>query len=121
MKKQQPNDAVVSLIWDLLDEMKAYNTVRMNVAKMSTLTENLIITSATSTTHAKAIANFVEDEMKKYNNPPARIDGIIEGTWIVMDFGTTIVHIFAEDLREYYHLEKLWSDGKNIQNKKELK
>ena len=87
----------------LLDEKKATDITVMKVGH------------ARSTAQAKAIYENVDEKLSKGEGlEPLRVDGTREGRWIVMDYGGVIVHIFNDDTRVLYCLDKLWSDGNNV-------
>ena len=74
-----------------------------------------VIATARSTAQAKAIYETVDEKLSKGEGlEPLRVDGTREGRWIVMDYGGVIVHIFNDDTRVLYCLDKLWSDGNNV-------
>ncbi len=97
-------------ICKVLDEKKAENILLINVSKILSFTENVILATATSFVHAKALANYVSEA-----SPLEALskEGFGESSWIILDYGFVIVHIFTKELREYYNLEKLYSDGKS--------
>lgn len=101
---------------ELFDENKAEGVTLIDVSYMSNITDYFVIATANSNVHAKSLVDKVEEELEKYGQKVIRRDGIGDGRWLVLDFGTLIVHIFTADMREFYHLEKLWSDGKNTLN-----
>lgn len=96
----------------ILDNKKALNIQAIRVGEVTVLADCFIIASTTNPTHVKALADEVEFQLKeKFNVVPDHIEGYQAADWIVMDYGDVVVHIFHEKAREYYSLEKLWSDG----------
>lgn len=96
----------------VLDNKKALNIQAIRVGEVTVLADCFIIASTTNPTHVKALADEVEFQLKeKFNVVPDHIEGYQAADWIVMDYGDVVVHIFHENAREYYSLEKLWSDG----------
>ena len=96
----------------ILDNKKALNIQAIRVGEVTVLADCFIITSTTNPTHVKALADEVEFQLKeKFNVVPDHMEGYQAADWIVMDYGDVVVHIFHEKAREYYSLEKLWSDG----------
>jgi iojap-like protein len=96
----------------VLDNKKALNIQAIRVGEVTVLADCFIIASTTNPTHVKALADEVEFQLKeRFNVVPDHIEGYQAADWIVMDYGDVVVHIFHEKAREYYSLEKLWSDG----------
>ena len=96
-----------------LDEKKALNPVFMDLRNVNSYFEFFLIAAGNSKTHCTALAKdvikFLHDKgLKDYNKPD------LNSEWIVLDFGSLIVHIFTEELRAYYQLEKLWGDAEKI-------
>lgn len=96
----------------VLDNKKALNIQAIRVGEVTVLADCFIIASTTNPTHVKALADEVEFQLKeRFNVVPDHMEGYQAADWIVMDYGDVVVHIFHEKAREYYSLEKLWSDG----------
>ena len=99
----------------ILDNKKALNIQAIRVGEVTVLADCFIIASTTNPTHVKALADEVEFQLKeKFNVVPDHMEGYQAADWIVMDYGDVVVHIFHEKAREYYSLEKLWSDGEAV-------
>ncbi len=96
----------------ILDEKKASDIVMINVAHLSSLADWFVVATALNTTHAKSLTDELEEKLKLSNIKPFRREGV--GEWCVLDYGEVIVHIFTQETRTFYHLEKLWNDGKNV-------
>lgn len=102
------------LICKLLDDKKALNIISIAVEHLTILADYFIICSARSMTQSKALAKHIEDSLDELEVPIKHKEGAREGRWIVLDYNEIIIHIFLNDTREMYSLEKLWSDGANI-------
>ena len=94
----------------LLEDKKAEDAVLLHVADRTIIADYFIICSGRSSTHVKALCDEVEDSMKDLGLELLRIEGYNEGRWIVMDFASILLHIFCPDERQYYNMERLWSD-----------
>lgn len=105
----------------ILDTKKAEKIDVIKIADLTIISDYFVIASATNTTHVKALADEVEFELKKLDLIPARIEGYENANWIVMDYHDVVVHIFYEETRNYYNLEKLWSDGVQLNLEELLK
>ncbi|MBY7924170.1 ribosome silencing factor [Vibrio fluvialis] len=93
---------------DKADDMKAVDIVTLDVQGKSSVTDYMIICSGTSKRHVSSIADHVASEAKKAGVEPLGIDGENEGEWVVVDMGTTMLHVMQEEHRAMYQLEKLW-------------
>ncbi len=100
----------------VFEENKAENILLIDVSYLSNIADYFVIATANSTIHAKSLVEHIEDALEKKGEKVYRRDGAGDGRWLVLDFGTLIVHIFTPEIREFYHLEKLWNDGKNTLN-----
>ena len=104
-------DSLVKEIVKVLDEKKAIDITAIKTEEVTIVSDYFIIASGTSNTHAKSLADDVEYEIKtRFNIDPEHIEGRATG-WILLDYGTVIVHLFQGETREYYNLERLWQDA----------
>ena len=97
-----------------LIEAKAEEIVGFATAGKSMIADSFIICHGNSQAHVKGIADRVELHIKKQGTRPNIIEGYSEGVWIVIDYGTLVVHIFHPEARNYYQLEELYSAFKQI-------
>ena len=96
-------------------DKKAFELDVLNVAKLTSIADYFILTSATSERQAQAIAdNVLEKLREKMKLKPLLVEGTTPGRWILLDFGDFIFHIFTEDCRRFYGLERLWGDAPNV-------
>jgi ribosome-associated protein len=94
---------------------KARNPCVIDISKVSTIARYFVIVSGTSTTHIKALADAVEDELGRLGRSPYRRAGYGSARWILLDFSEVVVHVFHDDERAFYGLERLWQDGEFLQ------
>lgn len=97
----------------ILDRKKALDITLIETKELTIVSDYFVIASGTSGTHVKSLADEVEDEMSKLGVEPDHIEGRATG-WILLDYGSVLVHIFQPDTREYYNLERLWSDADKV-------
>lgn len=98
----------------LLDR-KALDIVLLRVTQQTTLADYYIICTGTSNTQLRAIADAVDESMsKQYGMEPKSIEGYRSASWILLDYGSVIVHAFKNDTRQFYDLERLWSDSEKL-------
>ena len=102
-------ERVIQCVNAALDR-KATDLVILKVKEFSSFTDFFIICSGTSDRQVKAIADHVAEKLKKEGILPLGIEGANTGNWILMDYGDVIIHIFYEPTREFYDIERLWSD-----------
>jgi len=100
-------------IVSILDEKKAEDIVAIETAGVTIVADYFVIASATSNPHVKSLADDVEDELAKLGVFASHIEGRATG-WILLDFNDVIVHVFLNESREYYNLERLWADAKQV-------
>lgn len=81
---------------------------------MTIIADYFIIANGTSTTHTKTLADEVEHQLSKAGVNPTRVEGYNGASWIVLDYSDIIVHIFYKETRDFYKLERLWSDGEYL-------
>ncbi len=94
-----------------LDAKKGKDIRVLYTADQTTLADYFIICNGTSNTQVKALADAVEDAMTKAGEEPHHIEGHRGGQWTLMDYSSVIVHVFTDEAREFYCLERLWSDA----------
>ena len=107
------NDAqgLAGAIAYLLDFKKGKDIVSIDVTNKTAEVDYFVIASAFSQSAVVALSNFVEDELSKCGLEPVHRDR--EGKWVALDYGSVIMHILYKELRDFYQIERLWSDGTN--------
>lgn len=103
----------IEQICQLLKDHKGEDVMSIHVTEKTNVADYFIIAGGRSITHAKSLAEHVEEEAEKLGKVAIRKEGVKEGRWAVLDYGDVIVHIFNDESRLFYHLEKLWDDGTN--------
>ncbi|MBP9988520.1 MAG: ribosome silencing factor [Ruminococcus sp.] len=97
----------------LLDEKKAIDINLIKTDELTVVADYFIVASGTSNTHVRALADEADDGMREIGIEVDHIEGRATG-WILLDFGDVLVHIFDPKSREYYNIERLWSDAAAI-------
>jgi len=92
-----------------LEDIKAFDIVSLDVRKITSIADFMVIASASSSRQAKALANNVQEKLKQSKIDVIGIEGESEGDWVLVDLGDIIVHIMTPTTRAYYNLEELWS------------
>jgi len=98
----------------LLDNKKAVDIKILEIKDLSIITDYFVICSADSTTQVKALTEYLEEQMDLEGFKPLHIEGFNYAHWVLLDYGDVIVHIFLEETRHYYDLERLWLDAPRI-------
>ena len=93
------------------DEKKARDIVQMDMVGLMSTNDYFIICSANTATQVRAIADNIEEKMEEAGVSFLHKEGYREGEWVLLDYGDTVAHIFQQDAREYYALERLWGDA----------
>lgn len=95
-------------------EKKALDLDILDLSAISTFADFFVICSGSSSRQVKAIAEEIEEALSKMKVEPHHIEGAAEGRWILMDYGDTVVHLFLEEVRRFYNLERLWGDAPRL-------
>jgi len=103
--------SMIQTIADAALDRRAEDLVALDVRELTSYTDTFVIATASSDRRARAIADAVVEAMKKLGNAPLGVEGYDEGHWVLIDLGDVIVHVFQEDARREYDLERLWSDA----------
>jgi ribosome-associated protein len=99
---------------ELLYEKKADNIMVLDIAHLTSIADYFVICSGRNTIQVRALADDLADKLKTDHSLPLRKEGYYDARWIVLDYASVIVHIFHEQEREYYNIERLWMDGSNL-------
>ncbi len=94
---------------------KAKNLIILNVKEYSSFADYFIICSGTSDRQVQAITASIQENLKEYGIMPLGIEGEKLGRWVLMDYEDVIIHIFYEPVREFYDIERLWSDAPRME------
>ncbi len=103
------------LLAKALDSRKGIDIKVLETGPLTTLADYFVLCSATSSTQIRALAEACEKAMKEEaGEDPHHVEGHRGGTWVLLDFSSVVVHIFNEEAREFYDLERLWSDAQPV-------
>lgn len=102
------------LILEALDDAKARDIVMLDVRKIAIFTDYMIIVTGTSNRHVVAVADNVITNLRGHGRRPSGVEGMEGGDWVLVDFGDVVVHIMRAQTRDFYNLEKLWSEAKRM-------
>ncbi len=105
---------VAELAVKTLDSKKAKDIKVLKTMDITVLADYFVICTAGSTTQIKTLSDELDKVLKEKGEPPLRTEGYRNGGWVLIDFGSVVVHIFLKDIREFYSLERLWRDAPEI-------
>ena len=117
---QLTTEQKLEVIIKALDSKRAEDIQAIKIGDLTIIDDYFIIAIGTSNTHTKALAEEVEFKMTQLGIEPSRTEGYQGQTWIVLDYGDVVVHVFYKETRDHYNLERLWSDGTNVDISKYL-
>ncbi len=100
-------------------DKKAKNVLLLELKDLSIMSDYFVICSGESTTHVRAIVDNIEEEFRQKKIKPSGIEGYKLSQWVLMDYSDVIVHVFEEETRAFYELEKLWLDAPRMDIKEE--
>lgn len=106
---------LVKIAYDALDDKKGCNINVIDISEISTIADYFVIAGGTNDNHVKALADNVQEELYKAGFNAKNIEGYDNAKWILMDFADIIVHVFNEEDRLFYDLERIWRDGKYVE------
>ena len=105
---------VAAIAAKALDDRKGVDIALLEIAEVTTLADHFLICTGTSSTHVKALCDSVEEALDNAGEPALRREGHRGGTWVLLDYGCLVVHVFTEETRQFYDLERLWGDAKKV-------
>ncbi|MDR3589290.1 MAG: ribosome silencing factor [Negativicutes bacterium] len=100
------------LVASAASDKKARDIVILDMEGITLVADHFVICSANSTTQVQAIADNIEEKLAEKGIKPLRKEGYRDSHWVLLDFGDCVVHIFVEEDRRFYNLERLWGDAK---------
>ena len=110
-KKAKKPDSITLKIGELILDKKGYDIKILDVQKLTNLTDYFIICTSDSAPQTKAIVEHIEEELKKQGIRPLHIEGKDHLDWVLLDYINIVVNVFNKDMREFYNIERLWSDA----------
>jgi ribosome-associated protein len=105
---------VAQLCAEAADAKKAFDILLLDLRRLTYITDYFVICSASNTSQVSAIADSIGHALAQAGLRPSHVEGQAESSWVLMDCGDVVVHIFDEQARSYYALEKLWGDAARV-------
>lgn len=108
----QPKE-MVKIAVKALDDHKGEDIRVIEIGEVTTIADYFIIANGTNTSHVQALVDAVQEALGRKGYDPKRVEGLGTTSWILMDYGDVIVHVFSREDRLFYNLERIWRDGKS--------
>ncbi len=108
-------EEITAVAYRALDDKKAKDVKILKTAEHTVLADYFVICNGSSPAHIKALVDEVDKQLSEAGEPPMRREGLRSDIWVLMDFGSVIVHIFTDEARKFYDLERLWSDAEVVE------
>lgn len=105
------SNAMLDLVVARLEDMKAEQTVVIDVRGRSLFADHMVVTSGRSNRHVASVAEAVAKSLKEAGHKSVHVEGLTNADWVLIDTGDVTVHIFRPEVREFYNLERLWTHG----------
>ena len=105
---------MLKVIIDALQDKKAEDIRVIDISNVSVIADYFVIASGSNTNQIQAMVDNVEEEMFKAGFDDPKVEGYNTASWILLDYKDVIVHVFSEDDREIYNIERIWRDGKEV-------
>lgn len=108
-------DKIMALVADAVEDKKALNVVILNLQGISLIADYFVICHGNSELQVQSIATEVKKRAEEKGVHMKGMEGFDSARWVLIDLGDVIVHVFHREEREYYHIERLWSDAKVVE------
>ena len=109
----EPKEIAVA-VTKALDEKKGMDIKLLKIDRVSSLADYFLICTGTSNTHVRTLCDYAEYTLEQLGEPMLGREGHRGNSWELLDYGTIVVHVFTEEAREFYSLERLWADAENV-------
>lgn len=106
---------MAKIAYEALDEKKGEAIKVIDISQISVIADYFIITNGTSDSQVKALVENVQEKLARVDHHPKQTEGNRSGTWVLLDYGDIIVHVFDKENRSFYNLERTWSDGTEVE------
>jgi len=114
LKAQPDADKTLNMILSRLDDMKAEETVTIDLRGKSAFSDYMIVTTGRVNRHVGAIAENVTKALKENGIKSIHVEGMPNCDWVLIDSGDVVVHVFRPEVREFYNLERMWTQGPTV-------
>ena len=108
-------EQITAIAYNALEDKKAKDVKILKTAEHTVLADYFVICNGTSAPHIKSLVDEVDRQLSEAGEPLIRREGLRSDIWVLMDFGCVIVHVFTDEARKFYNLERLWSDAETVE------
>ena len=105
---------MAKIAFEALEDKKGENVCAIDISSVSVLADYFLIASGSNTNQVQAMADSVREALGRAGHEPRQVEGYGSANWILMDYNDIIVHIFSDESRTFYDLERIWRDGKEV-------
>lgn len=105
---------MAKLAYEALEEKKGEDIQVIEIKDISIIADYFIIANGTNSQQVDALIDSVKDKLGRSGFEPLRVEGVRSASWILMDYGDVVIHVFSKEDRLFYNLERIWRDGKTI-------
>lgn len=98
----------------VLDTRKAEDIKVIDIGGISIIADYFLIASGNSTTQVRSLSDELQEKLSLLGVEPRRVEGVQSASWIILDYGDVILHVFYKETRQFFNLERLWADGKTV-------
>ncbi len=109
-----PANQIAMEVTKALDAKKGMDIKLLKIDKVSSLADYFLICTGTSNTHVKTLCDYAEYTLEQLGEPMLGREGHRGNSWELLDYGTIVVHVFTEEARQFYNLERLWADAETV-------
>ncbi|MFM1655374.1 ribosome silencing factor [Brevibacillus sp. B_LB10_24] len=107
-------EELARLVVKAAEDKKAENILTLDISKLSVIADYFIICHGNNERQVQAIAGEIRDQVYKHGYQVRGIEGADEGRWVLIDLGDVVVHVFHKEERDFYHIERLWSEAEHV-------
>ncbi len=111
---------MVKIAYTAMDDKQGEDIRILDISNISVLADYFIIAHGNNSNHVRSLIDFTEEKLNKAGYDTKNIEGNHNGSWVLMDFRDIIVHVFDKDNRSFYDLERIWADGRVVENLDDL-
>lgn len=105
---------MAKLAYEALDSKKGEDIKIIEIGEITSIADYFIIANGSNTSQVDALVDAVSEALGRNGYEPKRVEGVRSASWILMDYGDIVVHVFSKEDRLFYNLERIWRDGKDI-------